>query len=355
MVKGPATVTVDGTCEVLGSDVSGQRIEIRAGKALPFEPHGRCRLRARFGRGGRIWLARSGAAGVSMWHDISRKVVSLAGSKKITIMLAGDADTGKSTLSAYLANKILGSGIEPWVVDGDIGQSDLAPPGSIGAAMISKQITDLRDASPTLFEFVGSISPIGFEHFVARKLKSILERVGAIGDFRIVNTDGYVRENGVQYKLMLAKELQPDVIVCLENPALLDALQDGPWQVLPARASSQAPKTRYERRIRRLDQFLKHVGSGSFDADLTQITFLFKDRLFSPSDLARPPILQMASENMNRMFVGLGSGSMLTGFGIITDIAADRIRVQTDVDYIDRIYLSNIRLCSDGPVEIRLY
>jgi len=201
---------------------------------------------------------------------------------------------------------------------------------------------------------VGSTSPIGFERVVAKKLKSILERGGAIGDICIVNTDGYARDNGVQYKLMLAKELQPDVIVCLENPALLDALQDGPWQVLPARANSQAPKTWYERRSRRLDQFLRHVGSGSFDADLSQITFLFKDRLFSPSDLARPPILQMTSENMNRMFVGLGSDSMLTGFGIITDIANDRIRVQTDVDYFDRIYLSNIKLCRDSPVEIRL-
>ena len=354
MVKGPATVTVDGTCHILGSDVSGQRIEIRAGKALPFEPRGRCRLRARLGRGGRMWLASPEGAGVSMWQDIARKVAALACGNKITIMLAGEADTGKSTLSAYLANMALGSGLEPCVVDGDIGQGDLAPPASIGAGVISKRVTDLRNARPTLFEFVGSTSPTGFEHLVAKKLKSILERAAAIGNICIVNTDGYARDNGVQYKLMLAKELQPDIIVCLENPELLDTLLDGPWQVLPVRASSQAPKTRYERKSHRLDQFLRHVGSGSSDADLSQITFQYMDRLFSPSELARPPIMQMESENMNRMFVGLGSNNMLTGFGIVTDIASDRIRVQTDVDYFDRINLSNIRLCTESPVEISL-
>ncbi|HEX2615805.1 MAG TPA: Clp1/GlmU family protein, partial [Nitrososphaera sp.] len=134
MVKGPATVTVQGSCHVLGSNVSGQTISVRAGKALPFEPSYRCRLHVRLGRGGRIWTADPVTAGTAMWHGTVRKILALASEQKsITVMLAGDTDTGKSTLSAYIANMALANGMKPCIIDGDIGQGDLAPPSAIGA------------------------------------------------------------------------------------------------------------------------------------------------------------------------------------------------------------------------------
>ena len=355
MVKGPATVAVDGACQVLGSDVSGQTVKISAGKALPFEPSGRCRLRARLGRGGKMWMADPTAAGTSMWRSLAQQVSSLAGGKKITVILVGDTDTGKSTLSTYLANVALARGFAPCIIDGDIGQGDLAPPASIGAAALSRQVTDLREVSASLFEFVGNTSPAGFERLVAKKLKSIFDRAGSLGDICIVNTDGYVRDGGVQYKLMVAKELQADAIVCLgENPELFDAFGDGPWQVLRARASSQASKSRYERASRRLDQFLRYVGGGLSAIELTQIKFVYMDRLFLPSELSRPPIIQLEPENIKRMFVGLGSDRQVVGFGIIIDINKYGMLVQTGVGSFDSVYLSNIQLNNDRAIEIRI-
>jgi polynucleotide 5'-hydroxyl-kinase GRC3/NOL9 len=76
-------------------------------------------------------------------------------------MLAGGSDTGKSTLSTYLANVALAHGARPCMIDGDIGQGDLAPPAAIGAAALFRQVTDLREVSSSMFEFVGSISPAG--------------------------------------------------------------------------------------------------------------------------------------------------------------------------------------------------
>jgi polynucleotide 5'-hydroxyl-kinase GRC3/NOL9 len=351
MVKGPATVVVDGSCYVLGSDVSNSTIAVRVGKALPFEPLGRCRLRARLGRGGRMWLADPAAAGTSIWCGIAQQVSALAG----TVMLAGDTDTGKSTLSAYLANVALEHDLIPCIVDGDIGQGDLAPPASIVAAVLSNQVTDLRDVDTSMFEFVGSISPAGFERLVTKKLRSILDRIRPLGDICIVNTDGYVRNGGISYKLMVANELQPNVIVCLgENPDLLDAFEKGPWQVLRARASSQASKSRYERKSRRLDQFLRHVGSGSSSAELSRIKFVYMDRLYSPQELSRPTIMQLEPENLKRMFVGLGSNGRVIGFGVITNIEKGRISVQTDVGYFDSVHLSNIRLGRGRVAEIRI-
>lgn len=162
-----------------------------------------------------MWRANSAAAGTFIWRDIGRDISELADGKRVTVMLAGNSDWGKSTLSVYLANLALGHGLVPCIIDGDIGQNDLASPASIGAAALSRQIIDLRDVSASMIEFVGNTSPVGFERVVARKLRSIIKRVGLLGDIFIINTDGYAREAGIQYRLMIANELQPDAIVCV--------------------------------------------------------------------------------------------------------------------------------------------
>ena len=270
MIKGPAKVIVKGACHVLGSDVSGQIVNVRAGKALPFEPSNRwCRLHVQLGHGARLWWANPKQAGTSMWRNLAEEVSALAAGKKtITVMLVGDSDTGKSTLAIYLANMAITNGLVPSVIDGDIGQGDLAPPTAIGAVVLSKQVVDLRDVNTTTnqFEFVGGISPIGFEGLIAKKLRSLLDRTSSLANICIVNTDGYVRNGGVQYKAMIAEEIQPDVVICLgENVELFDRWQHTvpSWQILRARPSSQAFKSRFERLNRRLDQFLRYVGNGS--------------------------------------------------------------------------------------------
>ena len=188
MVKGPAKVFVKGACHVLGRNVSGRTVKVRAGKALPFEPTGMCRLQARLGRGGRLWWADPRQAGTSMWRSLVDQVFALIAvdRKTFTVMLVGDTDTGKSTLAIYLANMAIRRGLVPSVIDGDIGQGDLAPPTAIGAAVLSKQVVDLRDVdvdnnnNTNLFEFIGSISPAGFECLIAKKLRSMLDRTSPL-------------------------------------------------------------------------------------------------------------------------------------------------------------------------------
>jgi polynucleotide 5'-hydroxyl-kinase GRC3/NOL9 len=361
MVKGPAKVVVNGVCHILGTDVSGQTVNVRAGKALPFELGNRCRLQARLGLGARLWWAHPNHAGSSMWRSIAQQVSTLAAGKKITVMLVGATDTGKSTLTTYLANMAIRRGIVPCVIDGDIGQGDLAPPTAVGGAILSKQVLDLRDISTTtttMFEFVGSITPAGLEGLIAKKLRSILDWISPLANITIVNTDGYVSNGGVQYKEILAEELQPDAIISLgENRALFDTLETGPWQVMRGRPSSQTYKSRLERLSRRLDQFLRYIGNGSFTAELSRVNMVYMGKLFSPSELLfQLHVMQLKQESMKRLFVGLGSNGKVVGFGIIINVTPDRgiIHIQTDINPFDTIYLSNIRLSSDRIMETRL-
>ncbi|MGH9991217.1 MAG: Clp1/GlmU family protein [Nitrososphaera sp.] len=354
MVKGPAKVAVSGKCEVLGCDVSGRIVSVRAGKALPFEPGPRCRLRARLGRGGRMWTADARSAGVSMWRETSETMLSILHARKsLAALVVGETDTGKSTLCAYLANSALAAGIEPCVIDGDIGQGDLAPPSAIGAALVERQVTDLRDLSASLFEFIGSITPSGLENLTSRRLYSLCERSSQLSRLRIVNTDGYVRNGGTAYKSMVAQRLQPDLIICLgKNPELVDALASGPWKILHASSSEEARKSRLERTYRRHDQFLRFVGGRLVSTGLHGITFVYMDHTYPAAELSLPPISQLEPENMRNMFVALGSMDQIAGFGLVADITEERIQILTDVDSFGFVYLSNIRLVGDNIEQI---
>lgn len=369
MVKGPARVFVKGACHVLGSDVSGQIVKVRAGKALPFEPRNQfCRLHAQLGYGAKLWWADPQQAGISMWRTLSEQVLTLAANKKAitTVMLVGDTDTGKSTLSIYLANMAIRNGLIPSIIDGDIGQGDLAPPTAIGAAVLSKQLVDLRDVNASQFEFIGGISPIGFESLIAKKLRSIFDRIrtSSLANICIVNTDGYVRNSGLQYKAMIAEELQPDAVICLgENVELFERQRQHKavsYQILCARRSSHVYKSRFERLNRRLDQFLRFVGHGSSIAKLSNIKFDYMNELFSPTDLFNQPPSKwrLETESMGGMFVGLGSNGSVIGFGVIinVDLGNNIIHTQTNINSFDTTFLSNLRLGGgdDRIMEIRL-
>jgi polynucleotide 5'-hydroxyl-kinase GRC3/NOL9 len=371
MVKGPARVFVKGACHVLGCDVSGQIVKVRSGKALPFEPRNQwCRLQVQLGYGARLWWADPKQAGISMWRTLSEQVLTLAANKKAitTVMLVGDTDTGKSTLSIYLANMAIRNGLIPSIIDGDIGQGDLAPPAAIGATVLSKQLVDLRDVNASQFEFIGGISPIGFESLIAKKLRSILDRIrtSSPANICIVNTDGYVRNIGLQYKAMIAEKLQPDAVICLgENVELFDSQRQHKaaavsYQILFARRSSQVYKSRFERLNRRLDQFLQFVGHGSSIAELSNIKFDYMNELFSPTDLLNQPPSKrrLETDSMRGMFVGLGSNGSVIGFGVIIDanLEDNIMHTQTNINSFDTTYLSNLRLGGDDDriMEIRI-
>ena len=347
MVRGPARVVVHGRCEVLGMDVSGHTISVRPGKSLPFEPRSQCRLRVKSGRGSRKWWADASSAGTSMWRTAVSDVLSLLQNFRnpLVVMVAGGTDVGKSTFCKYLANRAIADGVTTTIIDGDIGQSDLAPPSVIGAAALGHQILDLRDINATVFEFVGSTSPRGLESFISQRLGSIVTRPSFRADLCIVNTDGYVDNGGVMYKKMIATKMQPGIIVLLgKNLVLHDSLASGPWEILQARASSQAQKSRSVRMWRRQDQFARYIGSGRLMIDPSTITFVFRGEGYIFSQLQTMTTLPFHLEQMKGMFVGLGSGGDIAGFGVIDSMTQETLVVMTDIRNFDTVYLSDVRL-----------
>jgi polynucleotide 5'-hydroxyl-kinase GRC3/NOL9 len=289
-------------------------------------------------------------------------------------LLLGPTDSGKTTLSTYIINQAIKRELRPAIIDADIGQGDLAPPGTIGCAPIENLILDLREVKGKHFRFIGSTNPTRNERLIVRSVESLIGEVNRENsDFRgidlvVVNTDGYVAGEGLYCKIAIANATQPDTVVCLGENApdfckqLRSSIQLGklPLILSPKAklALSYRPiiKLRFERERRRADQFQrymtvcgKEIGTNGFS--LRKIRFVYKGLIYHSVFFRVGDHITLLRKNRARiipnaalanMFVGLGRASTIIGFGIISSIKKKEIIIRTNFADIDTIYLSNI-------------
>jgi polynucleotide 5'-hydroxyl-kinase GRC3/NOL9 len=329
---------------VLGVDVSDLVVKVRAGKALPFEPGRRCRLRIK-NRKAKAWWASPSVSGTAIWKESCDAILSLLeGQNNLVVLVTGGVDAGKSTFCTFLANVALKKGITACVVDGDIGQGDIAPPTAIGAALFSQPTLDLRDLDARLFASIGAISPAGIESLMTQRLGALCRQVRSLARLQIINTDGYVQDGGMQYKRALCDEILPDVVALLDGNSMLeDAIAHGTWKLVKVKASTQARKTWSDRRWRRYHQFLRFVGPARISADMSQIECRYLGHVI-PRSYFSSPTLREPELGLTGVFVALESGGQIRGFGVVENIDSNRVELQTDLHEFDCIHLSNIRL-----------
>jgi len=349
LVKGPATAVCEGTIDILGMDASWRKVSVRPGKVLPFEATGRSKIKISLGRWGNYKLLAGNKVGVSIWKDLAKNVVT---NKPKCIMLVGANDTGKSTLTTYLSNIAIANGLKVSIVDGDVGQGDLAPPGCIGASKIEEQFLDLRDIDAEYYRFIGAPSPRTMEGLVIWSVKDIVDKISTSSDICIINTDGYIDEQGIDYKIELAETLKPGLIVYLGNPAkgkkLLDKFKD---KIMHVDAPILVSKTHREREKRRLEQFSRFVYGGKpIMFGIRNKKFGLAGRLYHivlENGLIRLGSKELPARHLYGMFVGLSKAGNVEGFGVIVRVAHDRITVKTKSPDFDAVLLSNMRLSRD--------
>lgn len=186
------------------------------------------------------------------------------------VLLLGAADTGKTTLALQLVNTALGRGCRVGLIDADVGQSEIGPPGTIGLALPQNPADSPADWRPAALAFVGATNPVGRLLDVVvgvRRLADEARRRGA--ESVIVDTSGMI-SGQVAIKLKLAKleVLQPDVILALRRGRELDALlrvvpaacRATVFPLAPAEAARVKPTAlRRARRAARFAQYLKEA------------------------------------------------------------------------------------------------
>jgi polyribonucleotide 5'-hydroxyl-kinase len=149
-------------------------------------------------------------------------------------MIVGPTDVGKSTLCKLLVNYAARLGRAPVLVDLDVGQSDIAVPGTIGAIVVERP-SDIEEGyslvAPLVYHF-GHKSPdfnIQLYHLLVTRLAEIINmrcetnnKTNVSGV--VINTCGWVHGKGYQCILKAATAFEVDVLIVLDQERLHNQL-----------------------------------------------------------------------------------------------------------------------------------
>lgn len=305
------------------------------------------------------------------------------------VFLYGGVDSGKSTLATYLANRIG----DCYILDLDIGQSDIAHPAAMGYGHTNGGITSLSQVEMLNGYFVGVLSPTGRESRCLRGVERLWRELKDKEGRKIVDTTGWIKgKRAKEYKLAKLEIIQPDLVVSFEGkPGFLED-----YEVFEVEKGFVIERDRSERmriRIENYKSWLKN--SDIFELKISEIkiesTNLFKGKrvvkdfiqevlgvevLFVEKGedflnvcVAEKPVITseivkslkelynveeiciFRFEDLKELMVGLYSGSRYLGFGILKEINEEKISVLTSAkDKIDRVVFGDLKF--DGEREI---
>ncbi len=219
LVDGPACIKLcSGAMRAFGAQIKiGEHIIVRVGKRIPFEATEDSQIEMLLGNSASFLLIDEDPIPQSWKEAVSTMLSSNKGAE--TIMVLGGIDSGKTSFCNYLANTALSLGRSVSLIDGDLGQSDVGPPGTVGLSIIKKPIVDPFNLKPDHVIFIGVTSPYTAVKSIIESLVDLKAKAIDLGsNFVIINTDGWVEGAGaVEYKLNLIRMVKPDFIVAIQG------------------------------------------------------------------------------------------------------------------------------------------
>ncbi|MCD6413246.1 MAG: hypothetical protein J7L54_03785 [Elusimicrobia bacterium] len=268
IVSGPAEINLKkGECRIVGAHFSGCVVDIPQGKSIPLEAVSDCEAEIK-GDAKKI----ENSTIPEVWDKLVDKFAS---EKPRIILVLGEVDTGKTFFSTFLANSLTDRKIKISMIDCDVGQSDIGPPGTIGLAVMEKPVVFISEVDPDALFFLGSHSP-GL-HLVTSVvgLKKLVDKALASSDTVIIDTPGWVQGDGG--RLLRTAEidiLNPDKIILLERGKELEHLvkREKPEKIERIHVSKKATSTSDADR-----KLLREKIAAKYFRNLREISLNFSD------------------------------------------------------------------------------
>jgi len=225
-----------------------------------------------------------------------------------TIMIVGGTDTGKSTFSSYLYQRLQSMGFRVGFLDGDPGQSALGPPTTM--SLIFNENPEAVDSYTNTYKrcFVGSTTPQGHMlHTLIGASKLVRAAIEMGAEVVIYDTSGLisVQQGGVALKSAKIELFRPTTLFAIQyenelEPLLTPLRRSCRTQLIELYPSEGIlPRDPVIRREYRASQFARYFGnSRSLVIDWTEIA-IFPSPLFRINRL-------VALEDFNGFTLGLG-------------------------------------------------
>jgi polynucleotide 5'-hydroxyl-kinase GRC3/NOL9 len=329
LVDGPASVRVIfGKVEVFAFHIKLEtRIVVREAKRMPFFVREKAFFDISLGVNASLETIAGRSTIPESWNKPIEAIFN-SKNKPVVILILGKIDSGKSSYCTYLVNKLVNGKCRVAVLDGDLGQSDIGPSGTIGYAVTSKPVTELYNLKLENAFFVGVISPIlairrvieGLTAMMAQILKETI-------DFVVVNTDGWVAGDvAIRYKTELIREIKPDLIIGVPQRNELDQLIANIERtpiILVEPSSSLNPRNPEKRKILREMTYTRYLKDAKMQCyPMSQLTIEPKTAI------------PKSQEPEKGLLVGLfASKNEFLGIGVLREINTLRkaLKVQTSV------------------------
>lgn len=134
-------------------------------------------------------------------------------------MVIGASDTGKTSFCTQLLNAAVEAGVQCALVDADMGQSEVGPPGTIGLGVPTTPVELPGDIPVRRMYFTGTTSPVGNMLPSVVGIRKMVDEALAHGSkLIVVDTTGLVRGVlGIRFKTHKVDLLAPSHIVALQR------------------------------------------------------------------------------------------------------------------------------------------
>ncbi len=250
-------------------------------------------------------------------------------------MIIGATDSGKSTLSKYLLNKLMAVHERLAVVDSDVGQSALGLPGTIGMKTFSGMGSRRYCGTHKTF-FVGTVNAAKRIPFIIRGTLRLTDLSRKRSHVVLIDTSGLIAgEIGRSLKIRKIEAVRPDRVIALQRGDELEHILLAIKNVHVyrirvshmARVRSRGERARYRRE--KLHSYFNPTKLKDFSLGTEGLEFI--DGLREITDTG--DIVKQGA------IIGLNVGEDTMALGVLIELTAARLifRAPADKEIIKRV------------------
>ncbi|KUO40408.1 MAG: hypothetical protein AVW06_00040 [Hadesarchaea archaeon DG-33-1] len=212
----------DGKVSISGGlHEKGNKLVVPRAKSLPLEAETDAVIEYTLGESGSV----ERLPGRTISREWDELVADILREKPRLVMVIGNVDVGKTFFTTYVANTLLKHGVRVAALDGDVGQSDIGPPSTMGIGIFERPVGILHEVPTLAAYFVGSMSPSNHMLEFIAGMKKLVELGLKEADVVIVNTPGWISGGpGRALQLYVMELLNPDLLVALQRGRELEHL-----------------------------------------------------------------------------------------------------------------------------------